>query len=62
MTTKSRSVREELLTTLPALELEKVVPLSEQTIRSALAAGQAEAEAARTTEQLPAPAHTLRFQ
>ncbi len=62
MTTKTRSPREELLSTLPERELERVVPLSEGTIRTAVERGQAEADAVRTTEQLPPVAQTLRFQ
>ena len=62
MTTNTRSPRDELLSTLTQGELERVEPLSEQTIRTAVQRGQDEADAARTTEQLPMVAQTLRFQ
>lgn len=62
MTTKTRSPREELLSTLPEAELKHVVPLSEGAIRAAVERGQAEAEAVKTTEQLPTVAQTFRFQ
>lgn len=62
MTTKTRSPREDLLATLTEQELRAVVPPSEGAIREALERGRTEAEAAKTTEQLPAAAQTLRFQ
>lgn len=62
MKTKTRSLREELLSTLSERELAAVAPPSETAIRDALEAGRAEASAAKMAEQLPSAAQTLRFQ
>ena len=62
MTTPKRTAREELLTTLSEQERAAISPLSESTIRKAVAEGERDREAVSAGEQLPPVAPSLRFQ
>lgn len=62
MTTPKRTPREELLTTLSAEERAALVPLSESTIRTAIAEGERDRVAVSAGDQLPPVAPSLRFQ
>ena len=62
MTTPKRTPREELLTTLSEQERAAIAPLSEATIRKAVAEGERDRQAVSEGEQVPTLAPSLRFQ
>jgi hypothetical protein len=62
MTTPKRTPREELLVTLSEEERRALAPLSEATIRKAVAEGEQDRAAVSAGEQLAPVAPSLRFQ
>ena len=62
MPAPTRTLREQLLTTLPEQERNAIAPLSDATIKKAVAQGERDREAVSGGEQLPPFAPSLRFQ